>query len=78
MINDSVIDYSDPHYAVELLLDMTYDLKSKEYQKKSAIIDEFLKQGINYQSYKDSLDNRILYRIKKLYPNDWKEYLRLY
>lgn len=78
LTNDSVIDYSDPHYAVELLLDMTYDLKSKEFQKKSTIIDEFIKQGINYQSYKDSLDNRILYRIKKLYPNDWKEYLELY
>lgn len=78
LLNDSIIDYSEPHYAVELLLEMTYDLDSDEFKKKSQIINEFKRQGINYDSYKDSLNSRIMYRIKKLYPNNWRDYLRSY
>lgn len=69
---------NEPHYPVDLLLNMFFDLDSPEYKLKQDIIKEFEKAGINYQERKASINPNILSTIKKLHPDDWEDYLEKY
>lgn len=76
--NDTLIEKEKPHYLVDLLLDWTFELNSLEYKKKKEIIAEFKTQGIDYESRKQNISKLILRRIQKMYPSDWREYLKEY
>lgn len=76
--NPDSIETNKPHYPVDLLLSWVVPIDSPEYIKKMAIVDEFSNQGIDYQERKAKVDNLILRRIKKIYPNSWEEYLKKY
>jgi ankyrin repeat protein len=66
------------YYPVDLLLDWVYPLDSKEYQMKIAIVEEFKRQGVDYNSRKANLPQRTLNQIQKLYPTNWEYYLEKY
>ena len=72
------IQKNTPHYPVDLLLSWIYPLDSKEYQMKMAIVEEFKRQGVDYNSRKKDIPQRRLDQIQKLYPNNWQEYLEKY
>ncbi len=74
----SEIDLKNPFYPVDLLLSLTYKLNSKEYLMKKAIINKFGEHGINYQERKSKIPKTILEKIKKIYPETWKEYITKY
>jgi ankyrin repeat protein len=74
--NETVVNYNKPYLPIELLETWLFDLGSKEHKIKMEIIEEFEKQGQNYRSMKK--DPSTIERIKKLYPDRWKEYLEKY
>ena len=74
--NDTVINYKKPHYPIELLENWLFELGSEKHKKKLAIIKEFEKQGQDYWSM--GKHPKTVERIKKIYPNNWKEYLNRY
>jgi ankyrin repeat protein len=78
LTNDTVIEKDNPHYPIDLLLDWTYEIGSSNYQKKMMIVQEFKKQGIDYNRSKKNISNLILRKIKKNHPIDWQEYLEKY
>jgi hypothetical protein len=65
-----------PITPVSLLRNFIFPLDTKEYQMKFDIINEFKKQGIDY--YSEPIPNNILVRIKKEYPENWEEYIKVY
>ena len=69
---------NEPHYPVDLLLNMFFDLDSPKYKLKQDIIKEFEKAGINYQERKTTISPNILSTIKDLHPDDWEDYLEKY
>lgn len=69
-------DPNEKLFLVNILKDWVFDLNSKEYKMKMEIVDEFIKQGVNYKDAK--IDDRTLGKIKKIHPNDWEEYIRKY
>ena len=75
---DTVVNFEKPYFPVDLLLDWIYPIGSAEYFKKQEIIQEFSKQGIDYQDRKKNINNLILRRIKKMYTDDWEKYLEEY
>ena len=63
-------------YLIEILREFTPELNSKKHKEKLAII-EFLKQkGIDYK--KVAIPDFILEKIKRDYPNNWKDYIEQY
>ena len=72
------IDYDKPRFAVDLLLNLTYELDTKEYELKKKVIERFNQQGISYASRKTNIPKHTLSIIKKRHPNDWEEYIRHY
>lgn len=72
------IDYSEKHYAIEHLLSLVYPLDSEEYKLKMEIVEEFKRQGVDYQSWKDRIPYKALKRIKGLYGDDWESYVERY
>jgi ankyrin repeat protein len=72
------IEYSKPHYPVDLLLDLVYDLDSKEYKKKQEIVKEFKRQGVDYDSRKPNIRKNILRYIQENYKDNWEEYIQKY
>ncbi|HLO85029.1 MAG TPA: ankyrin repeat domain-containing protein [Nostocaceae cyanobacterium] len=78
LLNDNVIERNKPHYPVDLLLNMTYEIGSDKYHKKMSIVQEFEHQGVSYNNRKEKISNLILRKIKKMHPNDWQEYLDKY
>lgn len=72
------IDYSTKHYAVEFLLSMVFRLDSEDYKLKMEIVDEFKRQGVDYQSWKDRISQRTIKQIKALYKDEWEEYVLRY
>lgn len=70
------IDSSKKHYPVDLLNDWIFDLGSEEHKKKMKIVEEFERQGVDYWSREVSEATK--QRIKKLYPENWQEYLEKY
>jgi ankyrin repeat protein len=78
LINDNVIETNKPHYPVDLLLDMTYEIGSEKYHKKMLIVKEFERQGVDYKRRKEKISNLILRKIKKMHPTDWQDYLEKY
>ncbi|NRZ98132.1 ankyrin repeat domain-containing protein [Clostridium tetanomorphum] len=69
-------DPNDKFFMVNILRDWVFALDSKEYKMKMEIVDEFARQGANYRDTK--INDRALGRIKKLYPNDWEDYIKKY
>lgn len=67
---------NDKFYPVNLLRNWIFDLNSKEYKIKMEIVKEFARQGVNYWDTK--IDKFTLEYIKKLYPNNWEEYIKKY
>ena len=59
-----------------LLKEMIYPLDSEEYKLKKEIIKEFENQGIDY--YSEPIPDDVLEKIKKEYPNNWEEYIKVY
>jgi hypothetical protein len=78
LINDNVVEKNKPHYPVDLLLGMTYEIGTDKYYKKMSIIQEFERQGVDYKSRKEKISKLILRKIKKMHPDDWQEYLNKY
>ena len=81
-VNEVIVDRSDIYkggekvYLVNMLREITPELNSKQHKQKLAII-EFLKQkGIDYK--KVTIPDFILEKIKREYPNNWKEYIERY
>ena len=71
---------SDPdenYYPVDMLSRWIPKLGSEEYKIKMEIVDEFNRQGVDYWSNKN-IPNSTLENIKKLYPDTWEEYIKLY
>ena len=77
-IGTSEVDYSKPFFPIDLLLYMTYDLDSEEYEMKMEIVSKFEKLGFSYDAIKANIPNTILRRIQKMYPEDWQEYVKKY
>jgi hypothetical protein len=61
---------------VDLLRNWIYDLDSEEYKTKMAIVEEFERQGQDYRS--SYIPESTIRRIKKLFPDNWKDYLEKY
>lgn len=76
--SSAVVDYSIPYYAVELLLNMVYRLDSEEYKLKMEIVEEFKRQGVDYQNWKNRIPKETIDKIKHLYGDDWEEYVEKY
>lgn len=70
------INYAKPHYPIELLENWLFDLGSEEHKMKMEIVDEFERQGQDYWTMKRH--PKTIERIKKIYPNNWEEYLQKY
>lgn len=51
-------------------------LDSKEYKFKLKIIDFLKKKGFDY--YNEPIPDFMIKKIKRLYPDDWQEYLQKY
>lgn len=75
---DNRIQYENPHYPVDLLIDWVFELNSKEYKMKMEIVKKFEQQGINYQDRKNEISKLTLKRIKKMYPESWENYIDKY
>jgi hypothetical protein len=75
---DFLLGKKEPMFPVELLLDLFFDIGSKKYEQKMAIVQEFKNQGIDYFSYKKNIDEKILRKIKKVHPYDWQNYIEKY
>ena len=80
--NDVIVDRSQfskdgkKIYLVDILREFTPELNSKKHKEKLAII-QFLKQkGIDYD--KVPIPDFVLDKIKKDYPNNWKDYIQKY
>lgn len=69
-------DPNEKLYLVNLLRYWIFDLNSKEYKMKMAIVDEFTRQGVNY--WETKIHPSILEQIKKRYPKTWEEYIKKY
>lgn len=70
------INYNKKHYPISLLEDWLIDLNSEEHKMKMEIIEEFNRQGQNY--WEIEKHPKTIERIKKIYPDNWKEYLQNY
>ncbi len=59
-----------------LLKQMVYPLNSEEYKKKMEIVEVMESQGVEYirgEPYSDTIRD-----AKKMYPDTWEEYLKVY
>lgn len=72
------IDFSNPQYPVDLLLDLVYEDGTPEKRMKDEIIKTFMDKGIDYHKRKDRIPSEILNLIKSTHPSDWEEYVRTY
>ena len=61
---------------VDLLRYWVYRLDSEEYKKKMEIVEEFKRQGVDY--FETGIPKFTLEQIKKLYPDTWEEYIKVY
>lgn len=76
-LNDrSKINYEKPHLPISLLENWLFELGSKEHSLKMEIVKEFKRQGQDYWSI--NKHPKTVERIKKLYSNNWQEYLEKY
>lgn len=77
-ISKHELDFSRPFYAVDLLMDLIYDLNSNQYKLKKEIVNVLEQQGISYKDAKKRMSEHTLKHIQFLYPNDWEEYIKKY
>lgn len=63
-------------YPVDILRDWVFDIGSNEYKLKMDIVEEFARQGVDY--WTTEIPRFTLNQIKKLYPDDWQEYIIQY
>lgn len=76
-LNDrSKINYEKPHLPISLLENWLFELGSTEHKLKMEIVGEFKRQGQDYWSMEKH--PKTVERIKKLYPDNWEEYLAKY
>lgn len=76
LFDRSKINYEKPHYPIELLENWLFELGSKEHKLKMEIVEEFKMQGQDYWSMEKH--PKTVERIKKIYPDNWEDYLRKY
>lgn len=62
-----------PVYMLRLLV---YPLDSEMHKIKMEIVKEFKRQGIDY--FSEPIPEQSLKLVKRLYPDNWEEYLKLY
>jgi ankyrin repeat protein len=74
--NNNKINYGKPHMPISLLEKWLYPLGSEKHQLKMEIVDEFERQGQNYWAMQKH--PKTIERIKKIYPDNWQEYLQKY
>ena len=68
---------NDKFYPVDLLrYSWICDIGSEEYEIKMRIVEEFARQGVNY--WETEIPEDVLERIKQIYPETWKEYIKKY
>jgi len=77
-LGTSIVDFNEPFYPIDLLLNWTYDLDSREYSMKMDIVKQFEKNGYSYNDRKKNISQSILRKIKKMHPNNWQEYIQKY
>lgn len=76
-LNDrNKINYEKPHLPISLLENCLFELGSKEHSLKMEIVKEFKRQGQDYWSMEKH--PKTVERIKKLYSNNWQNYLEKY
>lgn len=61
---------------LDYLRKASYYLDSEEYKQKMEVVKFLASKGLDYS--KAPIPDWIVERIKKAYPNDWKEYLERY
>lgn len=61
---------------LDYLREQSYYLDSEEYKQKMEVVKFLASKGLDYS--KAPIPDWIVERIKKAYPNDWKEYLERY
>jgi len=64
------------HYPVNLLRNWLPELDSEEYTMKMEIVDEFMREGVDY--WETEIPNDVLQQIKKLHPDSWEYYIQNY
>lgn len=75
-IKGDSINFDKPYLPIESLENWLFDLDSEEYNKKMAIVEVFKKHGQDYWSM--TKHPKTIERIKKLYPDNWEDYLMKY
>jgi hypothetical protein len=70
------INYKDKRLPVDLLRNWVFELGTEKYKKKMEIVEAFYKQEVDYMQ--TVIHPRVLERIKILYPNSWKAYIKEY
>lgn len=63
-------------YPVDQLRRWIPEIGSREHQLKMAIVDEFLRQGVNY--WETEIPPDVLRQIKSRYPGTWEDYIQKY
>ena len=64
------------YYPVTILRKWLPALYFEGHKKKMEIVDEFLRQGVDYWSAE--IPKNILQQIQKIYPDTWQEYVKKY
>ena len=63
-------------YPVELLRGWIFDIDSEKYKIKMEIVDEFMRQGVDY--WNSEIPMHDLQTIVDMYPDTWREYIKQY
>lgn len=77
-LGTSMVDFNEPFYPIDLLLNWIYDLESKEYSMKMDIVKKIEENGYSYDDRKKNIPQSILRKIKKMHPDNWQEYIKKY
>lgn len=67
---------NEPMCPLEIMRTDIYPLGSKEHQEKMEVVKLLKEQGIDY--FQQPIEDYILKRIIKQYPNSWQEYIEKY
>ena len=72
------IESRTPHYPVNLLISLVYEIPSHEYTLKKEIIQVFQNEGWDYDKLKENIPKHILEKIKEMHPDDFEEFIQKY
>lgn len=74
------VDSQDSEYKYETILEKlrreTLEIGSREYEYKMKIVEFLKERGLDYRT--TPIDENTLTEIKRLYPDSWQEYIKIY